>query len=122
MSKRSRLVETRWAMGRPLCACLCSHNPPSIAKIIPSRLSANSRYGRSSRGLSLLIDALVTREGPLRNQLQVILPSSVEGAIAAAVPKNTVHVSAPSEECVAEADHPPAVASGTEIVTPAEEM
>src|SRR6185437_5120575 len=54
------------------------------------------------------------------NQLQVMRPSSVDGATAVAVPKYTVHFSAPSDWCVAEADQPPAVASGTTIVTPGE--
>jgi hypothetical protein len=54
------------------------------------------------------------------NQLQVMRPSTVDGATAVAVPKYTVHFSAPSDMCVAEADQPPAVASGTTIVTPVE--
>lgn len=72
-------------------------------------------------------EASVTRgpshsRSPIADQLQVMRPSSVEGARGEAVPKYTVHFSAPNERCVADADHPPAVASGTTIVTPVEVM
>ncbi len=71
---------------------------------------------------AVTIDRIAThpRAAAIVDQLQVIRPSSVDGATAAAVPKYTVHFSAPSAACVAEADQPPAVASGTEIVTPEE--
>lgn len=58
---------------------------------------------------------------PTEAQLQVMRPSSVDGATGVAVPKYTVHFSAPSDRCVALADQPPAVASGTTTVTPADE-
>ena len=75
---------------------------------IPERAVTVDRSAAHSRGTSIT------------DQSQVIRPSSVDGAIAVAVPKYTVHFSAPSAMWVAEADQPPVVASGTEIVTPVE--
>jgi hypothetical protein len=77
---------------------------------------------RPIAGRVVTIDRRAAHSRPeaMKDQLQVIRPSSVEGAIAVAVPKYTVHFSAPSAAWVAEADQPPEVASGTEIVTPVE--
>lgn len=71
---------------------------------------------------AVTIDRCAAHSCPaMLDQLQVMRPSRVEGAIAVAVPKYTVHFSAPIEMCVAEPDQPPDVASGTEIVTPVDE-
>ena len=77
---------------------------------------------RTIIGRAVTIDRIVAhpRAAAIADQLHVMRPSSVAGATAVAVPKYTVHFSAPSAACVAEADQPPAVASGTEIVTPDE--
>jgi hypothetical protein len=72
------------------------------------------------RAVTVDRSAAHSRAAAIVDQLQVIRPSSVDGATAVAVPKYTVHFSAPSDACVAEADQPPGVASGTEIVTPDE--
>jgi hypothetical protein len=72
------------------------------------------------RAVTVDRSAAHSRSTSMVDQLQVIRPSSVDGASAVAVPKYTVHFSAPSAAWVAEADQPPVVASGTEIVTPVE--
>jgi hypothetical protein len=72
------------------------------------------------RAVTIDRSAAHSRARAMVDQSQVIRPSSVDGASAVAVPKYTVHFSAPSATWVAEADQPPVVASGTEIVTPEE--
>ena len=72
---------------------------------------------------AVLVDRCAAHSGAtILDQLQVIRPSRVAGEIAVAVPKYTVHVSAPSDWCVAAADQPPGVASGMVIVTPGDAL
>ena len=55
-TRRSRFVETRWAILCPFHTCRCNQRPPSIAWIIPSRRLANSRNDAASLMISSIDD------------------------------------------------------------------
>ncbi len=102
-----RSVETRCAMRPALPECRCSHRPPSMAWIIPSRRFSNSRNGGGAG-----IEARVTRAPGCRTtgrpRRRRRWPERRRAAVAH---EQRAEVRIRLRDCVAVADQPVAVAS-----------